>query len=154
MKYSRIYFIERGVDREKKKKIRFENSFSQTNVFFAILGKFKDEGAGSPFVDGVFLRSKMYSILNQDDKMNKKTGKGIARRAIKLIDHSRYVACITDENYDVEKVTTTKFISENHHVYTVEQSKKGLSPYNDKVRIEKLPDGEFRTHSFGYNPIV
>lgn len=42
-----------------------------------IPGKFKDEGAGSPFSDGVFLRSKVYSLINVQDTLNKCTAKGI-----------------------------------------------------------------------------
>lgn len=113
-------------------------------------GKFKDEGAGKPFTDGVFLRSKMYSITNEDPQLNKKTGKGISRRALhKETNHAAYVACLEDD-YVVKRIKMTNIRSENHVVHTVKQFKKGLSPFNDKLYISKDSNGSFITHSFGY----
>ena len=57
-----------------------------------IPGKFKDEGAGSAFSEGVFLRAKMYSILNIKSCLNKTTAKGISKSAKEQnLKHISYV---------------------------------------------------------------
>ena len=81
--------------------------------------------------------------------MNKKTAKGISRRVVaKTINHDNYEACLQDD-YEVEQVAITKIHSKNHGLYTSTMFKKGLSPYNDKLYIDKEM-GEYTTHSFGY----
>ena len=52
-----------------------------STVNHLIPGKFKVEEAGSPYIERVFLRSKMYSILNIKTSLNKTTAKGISRSA-------------------------------------------------------------------------
>ena len=92
-----------------------------------IPGKFKDEGAGSPFSEGVFLRSKMYSLMNESTKHNKSTAKGISRRVIeKYLVHSEYVRCIGNVN-NVEKIIIPKFQKDGHRMNTVHLVKRGLS---------------------------
>ena len=55
-------------------------------------GKFKDEGSASPYVDGVFLRSKMYSTINVDSLLSKSTAKGIPTRIKKkYLVHQKYL---------------------------------------------------------------
>ena len=46
----------------------------------------------------------------------------------------------------------TKIHSKNHDLYTVDISKKSLSPYNDKKWIT-YDDGEFTCYSYGHYKI-
>ena len=81
--------------------------------------------------------------------MNKKTAKGISRRVVaKAINHDNYEACLQDD-YNITSLPMTKIHSINHSLYTSTLFKKGLSPYNDKLFIDKEMD-EYTTHSFGY----
>ena len=47
-----------------------------------VIGKFKDEAAGTPIVEFVGLRSKIYSYIKTDEK-DGKTVKGIKKNVIK-----------------------------------------------------------------------
>jgi hypothetical protein len=49
-----------------------------------VVYKFKDETAGVPIAEFCGLRSKMYSIL-LDNEDEKKTGKGIKKSTLKIV---------------------------------------------------------------------
>ena len=55
-----------------------------------VIGKFKDEAAGTPIVEIVGLRSKMYSYIKTDRKVGK-TAKGIKKNAIKMISSMKTI---------------------------------------------------------------
>lgn len=123
-------------------------NFSKTNHL--VPGKFKDEGAGSPFSDGVFLRSKMYSIRNIRDTLNKTTAKGISRSVKeKKLKHMSYLQALESPN-TCERLSIPKISCESHRMYTVTIKKRGLSAYNDKIHMKKQANGKWETHSFGY----
>ena len=116
-----------------------------------IPGKFKDEGAGSPFSEGVFLRAKMYSIRNIKSCLNKTTAKDISRSAKeRYLKHINYVKTVQSPTV-VSKLDIHRIVHSNHTLYTVKQTKSGLSAFNDKINIIKNND-EFIAHSFGYSP--
>ena len=122
-------------------------NYSLTNKL--VPGRFKDEGAGTPFIEGVFLRSKMYSLRSAPGGKDKSTAKGIARR-IKDRDltHNKYLECIQNPG-SVKKLIIPRFSIHRHVIKTVRQTKKGLSSFNDKFWIAK-----YKTHhvvrSFGH----
>lgn len=91
----------------------------------------------------------MYSLLRADDE-EKKTAKGISRNYQQMnIRHKNYKACL-DKNFSViQPVETTNILSRDHNVYTVKQTKKGLSPFNDKKYF--CSDG--KSFSFGHRSI-
>ena len=122
-------------------------NYSLTNKL--VPGRFKDEGAGTPFIEGVFLRSKMYSLRSAPGGKDKSTAKGIARR-IKERDlcHQRYLECIQNPGI-VKNLTIPRFSMHRHIIKTVRQSKKGLSCYNDKFYISRNNDGYF-VRSYGH----
>ena len=67
---------------------------SKDNTNKKVIGKFKDETSGVPIVEFCGLRSKMYSILLDNDK-EKKTGKGIKKSALKkYVRHEDYKRCL------------------------------------------------------------
>ena len=124
-----------------------------SRVNHLIPGKFKDEGCGRPYVDGIFLRSKMYSIINENTKYDKCTAKGIDRRVKnKMLSHQSYVEAL-EQCDSVNTLAIPKIITKSHELFTVTQYKKGLSPYNDKIFLDRGEGGDWITHSFGYNSI-
>ena len=117
---------------------------------YLVPGKFKDEGEGIPYVEGVFLRSKMYSLKSTKDCLSKSTAKGIDRHTKEReINHKSYLDCLFND--ESKKVLATRILNDGHHIYTVNQKKEGLSNFNDKVWIDKQEDGTFKSLPFGYN---
>lgn len=99
------------------------------------LGTFKDEMNGKQIREFVGLRAKMYSFLTNEN-INKKVAKGIPRVSIEHeLKHEHYKNCLFNRkpNY-----TTSESITSSHHkIYTIEQRKLTLSPYDDKRYILK-----------------
>ena len=121
--------------------------YSEKNLL--VPGKFKDETPNADIVEGIFLRSKMYSIHTTDVKYDKTTAKGISTPSKKLyLDHQSYRDAL-DGQYN--KIDMTRIVNESHSVYTVKQAKKGLSNYNDKIFMEINEKGEFFTKPFGFS---
>ena len=93
----------------------------------------------------------MYSILRCDGFV-KKTAKGVNNNHQKKnIIHEDYKNCLKrcTENQAVPTTTTLSIQSRKHQVYTVKQTKKTLSPFNDKKFF--LQNG--KSFSFGHKDI-
>jgi len=95
-----------------------------------VLGKFKDETAGIPIKEFIGLRSKMYSILKNNNE-GKKTAKGISRNVIKKeLNHETYKEILDTSG---RMYSHMKFIrSKKHRIYTMDINKVSLSAYDDK----------------------
>ena len=100
----------------------------------------------------------MYHIENQNATLNKSTAKGITKAAKeKHLTYTAYNALFYEEHYNrqdpQEKPFTflkmTRIQSDKHKLFTVVQEKKGLSPFNDKIYVEK-GDNSFICHSYGH----
>jgi len=84
----------------------------------------------------VGLRAKMY-VLRVDGKKDTKKIKGIKNNVVaKLITFDDYTQYLFDETEITRKQSCIK--SKLHEVYTISETKIGLSPYDDKRYI--LPD--------------
>ena len=103
-----------------------------------VVGKMKDECAGTPAIEFVGLRSKMYSLWVSPTKEPKMTAKGIKRGFIeKNVNHDMYLETLqTHKNTYAE---FHNFRTQRHTIETVNFYKKCLSAYDDKRHI--LPDG-------------
>ena len=129
-------------------------NFSMKNKL--VPGKFKDEGAGSQFVEGFFLRSKMYCLINESEGLNKSTAKGINKTVKdKVLKRENYYNALFNptapsEANDYNKVTMKRILCRDHKMYTVSQRKTGLSSYNDKVWVSRINDTTWDTHSYGH----
>ena len=111
-----------------------------------VIGKFKDETAGIPIVEFVGLRAKMYSIKTEDGKESKK-GKGIKKSVLKRdVKHQDYKDCLFEKREYQHQMMG--FRSHQHQVYTEKQTKKSLSPFDDKRYI--LNDG-YSTRAHGHH---
>ena len=109
--------------------------FSEVNK--KVIGKFKDETGGLPIVEWIGLRAKMYSMMTDDGK-EKKTGKGIKKSVLKKeIRHQDVKDCLMEKREFQRSMMN--FRSKQHQLFTVKQTKKSLSPFDDKRYI--LEDG-------------
>ena len=148
MKYNQQYSVKTSVLSDLSNYPKTHENYNTRN--YLVPGKFKDEGEGIPYVEGVFLQSKMYSLKSTKDCLSKSTAKGIDRHTKEReINHKSYLdGLFNDES---KKVLATRILNDGHHIYTVNQKKEGLSNFNDKVWIDKQEDGTFKSLPFGYN---
>ena len=105
-----------------------------------VLGKMKDETQGIPIQEFVGLKSKMYSMIYEDDGKltEKKTAKGIKMSVIKHhTKHDHYRECLFDRTVHLSSMNQIR--SYNHQLYNITINKLGLSPFDDKRYI--LYDG-------------
>jgi hypothetical protein len=105
-----------------------------------VLGKMKDETQGIPIQEFVGLKSKMYSMIYEDDGKltEKKTAKGIKKSVIKHhTKHDHYRECLFDRTVHLSSMNQIR--SYNHQLYNITINKLGLSPFDDKRYI--LYDG-------------
>lgn len=110
-------------------------------------GLFKDELNSEIITAFVGLRSKMYCVrVGNSDKMKK--AKGVKKYVLKReIGFDDYLSCLRDKSIIIKKQNT--FRSKLHRVYTIQQSKIALSPFDDKryilpCNIKTLAHGHFR----------
>ncbi|CAG2200908.1 unnamed protein product [Mytilus edulis] len=105
-----------------------------------VLGKMKDETHGIPIQEFVGLKSKMYSLIYEENKKlcEKKTAKGIKKSVIKHdTRHEHYKQSLF--NKEIHMSTMTQIRSYDHTLYNISINKLGLSPYDDKRYL--LDDG-------------
>ena len=120
---------------EEITKIKMENK--------KVPGKFKLETLDHNVKQFVGLRSKLYSLLYEDDT-DKKTCKGIKKCVKeKVIKHFDYLNTLLSGKTKSEKQCT--FRSYKHEMYSIEVSKVALSAFNDKKYL--LDDG---IHGYSY----
>lgn len=93
----------------------------------------------------------MYAI-KLDDGKEKKTGKGIKKSVLKKeVRHQDFKDCLfLRQDYEH---TMVNFRSQHHQLFTIKQTKKSLSPFNDKRYI--LEDGcTTRAHGHWRNGVA
>ena len=89
----------------------------------------KDEVHGEIIDEFVGLRSKMYS-LNVMSGESKKTSKGMKKKVVAGIPHQIYRDCLMNRSILYSKMNQIR--SYNHVLYSTEQNKISLSPFDDK----------------------
>jgi hypothetical protein len=96
----------------------------------AQLGCVKDESAGEPLKEGLFLRPKLYSVLTEGGKAHKRA-KGIQRSVVsQSIVHEDYAEVFNCAKEIYREVRG--FRSQLHTITTTIQRKKALSLWEDK----------------------
>lgn len=93
----------------------------------------------------------MYHIVSVKPDNSKSTAKGITRsaRQQQLKEEAYRDALFRPEMKAREKIKMCRIASDKHRVYLMTQRKVGLSPFNDKVYIER--DGnQWSSLSFGH----
>ena len=112
-----------------------------------VLGKMKDECAGTVVEEFVGLRPKMYSLKYGNSE--KRTAKGVKKTVIdKELKHEAYRACLTDNCIMRHKMNLIR--SYGHQLYSVTMNKISLSPYDDKRYF--LASGD--SYAFGHVAIA
>ena len=99
-----------------------------------VLGKFKDEVKGKIIEEFVGLRPKMYS-LNVMGGESKKTSKGVKKKVVAGIPHQSYRNGLLNRSIMYSKMNQIR--SYNHALYSIEQKKISLSPFDDKRYVLK-----------------
>ena len=95
-----------------------------------VLGKMKDECAGALISEAACLRSKMYSILLENEK-NIKQEKGTTKSVTKQqITHENYKQALFDKT--VFKHGINMLRSKDHQIYGLHLNKTTLSPFDSK----------------------
>lgn len=116
------------------------------------LGFMKDEYSGRAVKEFIGLKSKMYSLLAEDDEegpSEKKTAKGIKYLIKeKYLSHEDYRDALLNEK--MISVKQCSFKSKDHKVFTEEVNKKALTGYDDKRYV--LKDG-IKTLAYGHYAI-
>ena len=124
-----------------KDKHLFDNSdYPKNNPFFdnsnkKVIGKFKDEAAGLPIVEFVGLRSKMYSLMKDNEK-GSRTAKGIKKNVIKQqLQHDNYKDVLFNKKQLRHEMRLIK--SEKHLIGSYVVNKISLSCFDDKRYIHE-----------------
>lgn len=124
-----------------------ENHKAYSSKNKKILGKMKDELSGVPAIEFVGLRSKMYSLLTENDE--RKRAKGVQRNVVRhIIKHNDYKNVLFNE--ERKSVSATKILSTDHELFTVVQRKLALSAYDDKRFIL---NNKIETLAYGHKSI-
>jgi hypothetical protein len=114
-----------------------------------VLGKMKDECNGKAPIEFVGLRSKMYSLLVENNKPAKLTAKGVKRCYVKKhVNHDMYLHTL--QSRTVTTATFLNFRSRNHVIETVKFVKDCLAAYDDNRFV--LSDG-VSTLAYGHKDI-
>lgn len=111
------------------------------------IGYFKDELNGKNGLEFAGLRPKMYSILSESGV--KQAAKGISRSAAKQnLKHNVYKTCL--ETLQPTTVKQCRIGCEKHQVFSIQQTKRALSAYDDKRYL--LDDG-ITSYAYGHYKI-
>ena len=96
-----------------------------------ILGKMKDETGMDPIIEFIALAPKIYSMTTRSGH-NKKVGKGISRAVLRDdLNHNDYNIVLN--NNEVISKPQVGIRSKNHCLYTIQQDKKTLTSFDDKM---------------------
>ena len=108
-----------------------------------VLGKFKDELSNNPAIQFVGLKPKMYSLKTVKGESNR--AKGMSTRIVrKKLCHEDYRKCLDNQTETYEN--QIRIGQQSHRLFTIQQNKKCLSPFDDKRYI--LNDG-ITTYAYG-----
>ncbi|XP_056008808.1 uncharacterized protein LOC130051232 [Ostrea edulis] len=95
-----------------------------------VVGKMKDETAGTVVRGFAGLRPKMYSFVVNDGKEVKKA-KGVSKTVVsKEIMYKQYVDCLSNGEYERHNMRSIR--SDNHNLYLKSIHKVSLSSFDDK----------------------
>ena len=118
--------------------------FDPTNK--KVLGKFKDEMDGKIVANFIALRPKMYCLKVFNETKAEKKAKGIPKLKVKKdLDMDDYEATLHE--HIPKNVNFNAIRSKNHQIYSINQSKVGLTSYDNKRYwlndTESLPYGHY-----------
>eukprot|EP00438_Fugacium_kawagutii_P002275 Skav227368 [mRNA] locus=scaffold2373:95507:96952:+ [translate_table: standard] len=96
-----------------------------------VIGKFKDECDGKIIVDFLALRPKMYCYKLYNEVVEEKKAKGVPKAKVKKeLNMKDYENALHLK--ELKAVNFNAIRSKNHQIYSINQSKVGLSSYDNK----------------------
>ena len=96
-----------------------------------VLGKFKDEMDGKIITNFMALKPKMYCLKVFNEKKAEKKAKGVPKLKVKKdLDMKDYEATLHE--HIRKNVNFNAIRSKNHQIYSINQSKVGLTSYDNK----------------------
>eukprot|EP00438_Fugacium_kawagutii_P020498 Skav224682 [mRNA] locus=scaffold1804:148653:149879:+ [translate_table: standard] len=96
-----------------------------------VLGKFKDECDGKIITNFIALRPKMYCLKIFNENKVEKKAKGVPKLKVKKdLDMNDYEATLHE--HIPKNVNFNAIRSKNHQIYSINQSKVGLTSYDNK----------------------
>ena len=115
-----------------------------------VLGKFKDEMDGKIITNFIALRPKMYCLKVFNEKKAEKKAKGVPKLKVKRdLDMKDYEATLHE--HIPKNVNFNAIRSKNHQIYSINQSKVGLTSYDNKRYwfndTDSLPYGHYSLSS-------
>ena len=117
--------------------------YDETNK--KVIGKMKDECAGTPIAEYIDLRPKLYSVLRADEQLINKA-KGVKKYIIKKqINFENYKDALFNKKKYTHNMNMLR--SMHHIIYGLTVNKTTLSPLDTKRYIS--PDG-ITIYAFGY----
>ena len=119
-------------------------SYDPTNK--KVLGKFKDEMDGKIITNFIALRPKMYCLKVFNEKKVEKKAKGVPKNTVKKdLDMKDYENTL--HKHKPKNVNFNAIRSKNHQIYSINQSKVGLTSYDNKRYwmndTESVPYGHY-----------
>ena len=111
-----------------------------------VLGKFQDEMDGKIITNFIALRPKMYCLKVFNEKNAEKKARGVPKLKVKKdLDMKDYEATLHE--HIPKNVNFNAIRSKNHQIYSINQSKVGLTSYDNKRYwlndTESVPYGHF-----------
>jgi len=111
-----------------------------------VLGKFKDEMDGKVITNFIALRPKMYCLKVFNEKKVEKKAKGVPKNTVKKdLDMKDYENTL--HKHKPKNVNFNAIRSKNHQIYSINQSKVGLTSYDNKRYwvndTESVPYGHY-----------
>ena len=111
-----------------------------------VIGKMKDECAGTPIAEYIGLRPKLYTVLRADEQVIKKA-KGVKKYVIeKQINFENYKDALFNKQKYSHKMNMLR--SMHHKIFGLTVNKTTLSPLDTKRYIAS--DG-ITTYAYGYD---
>ena len=108
-----------------------KDHFMYSCVNKKVPGKMKLETGAEVIHEFIGLKPKMYSLLFGSDVKEMKRAKGVKSSVLKRhLHHSSYVDCLKDRKKFINRMR--RIGSKNHEIFTIEEEKVSLSPYDDK----------------------
>ena len=109
-----------------------------------VLGKFKDECDGKIITEFIALRPKMYCYKTYNEVIEEKKAKGVPKNSVKKdLNMNDYYNAL--HNKVSKDVNFNAIRSKNHQLYSLNQTKVGLSSYDNKRywlnNVESVPYG-------------
>lgn len=126
------------------------NRYNMPLVNKKVVGLMKDECNGQIMTHFIGLRSKMYTYKIEGKKDDVKKSKGVKSSVIKnSISFKDYKNCLINQKilYETQRTIQSKL----HNIYSVEQTKIALSPFDDK---RYLIGGSVNTLPWGHYSLI